>query len=443
MNSRLLQILYRTAQNRAFTSRVGSSANYSCGITNGGLVNQLGIQKTSFLSNSHTAFSLVRGHKMIICSAVAADLSIFSHSIGIRLATTQAKAPPQARQMGALKVSMLSPGIIYEPYSPRQPIPFWQRWFTRSGWRRTKDDIILELKSAYAIAKLRKKGYSKKQFYEEAVNLYKEINTLIANGDKTSLRKAVTENMYSALKNEIKLRESKWNKVYWEMILPVVKIRTLVLIEVTSKRFSYSLPLRFLPSRSLKHIMRKVLSLLEINLRRFLSVISGYLRNLFFMRELFGVSVGEFQSNIILHSRSFFIQFCRSTGCFKVHFRLEKLLLLETRCHMIQMELHSSKVDDSCVTPSHIGDKSDKNHHFVPLPSTIKHAPKKIVSIKETVEDIDSIMKERRKNKGTKKSKSFDFDNEYDGSLKPTRSILKVGSLNDKSDLLNSLNRVE
>lgn len=30
-----------------------------------------------------------------------------------------------------------------------------------------------------------------------------------------------------ALKNEIKLRESKWNKVYWEMIFPVVKIRTL------------------------------------------------------------------------------------------------------------------------------------------------------------------------------------------------------------------------
>lgn len=108
-----------------------------------------------------------------------------------------------------------------------------------------------------------------------------------------------------------------------------------------------------------------------------------------------------------------------------------------------ELELHSSKDDDSCVTPSHIEDKNDKNHHFVPLPSTIKHAPKKIVSIKETVEDIDSIMKERRKNKGAKKSKSFDFDNEYDGSLKPTRSILKVGSLNDKSDLLNSLNCVE
>ncbi|XP_022159272.1 uncharacterized protein LOC111025682 [Momordica charantia] len=218
---RAVQTLHRTAQNRAFTSWLANSTIYSCGITNG---SQLGIQKTSsFLSNSQTAFPLPRGHK--ISSAVAAELSIFSH--GIRSVTTQAKAPPQVRQMGALKVSMLSPGFIYEPYSPRQPIPFWQRWFTRSGWRRTKDDIILELKSAYAIAKLRKKGYSKQKFYVEAVNLYKEINTLIANGDKTSLRKAVTENMYSALKNEIKLRESKWKKVYWEMIVPVVKIRTL------------------------------------------------------------------------------------------------------------------------------------------------------------------------------------------------------------------------
>ncbi|KAJ1387468.1 Tim44-like domain [Sesbania bispinosa] len=128
--------------------------------------------------------------------------------------------------MGA-QLSMTSPGFIYEPYEPREKIPFWQRWFTRSGWRRTKNDIILELKSAYAIAKLRKKGYSKTQFYNEAANMYKEINTLIANGDKKSLRKAVTEKMFSALKNEIKQRETSWSKVYWEMVEPVVKIRTL------------------------------------------------------------------------------------------------------------------------------------------------------------------------------------------------------------------------
>jgi hypothetical protein len=28
---------------------------------------------------------------------------------------------------GALKVSMLSPGFIYEPYAPREPISFWKR----------------------------------------------------------------------------------------------------------------------------------------------------------------------------------------------------------------------------------------------------------------------------------------------------------------------------
>lgn len=29
------------------------------------------------------------------------------------------------------------------------------------------------------------------------------------------------------LKNEIKQRESMWSKVYWELVEPVVKIRTL------------------------------------------------------------------------------------------------------------------------------------------------------------------------------------------------------------------------
>ena len=28
---------------------------------------------------------------------------------------------------GALKVSMLSPGFVYEPYGPREQITFWRR----------------------------------------------------------------------------------------------------------------------------------------------------------------------------------------------------------------------------------------------------------------------------------------------------------------------------
>ncbi|WCJ43234.1 Mitochondrial inner membrane translocase complex subunit Tim44-related protein [Euphorbia peplus] len=168
--------------------------------------------------------SLPYGDRMTLQSPMAVQLSLLSDDK--RFFSTKVKAPPQARQAG-LQISFVSPGFIYEPYTPREQIPFWKRWFTRSGWRRTKEDLIIEMKSAYAISKLRKTGYSKKEFYIEAIELYEKISTQLANGDKKSLRKAVTERMYSELKNEIKQRESKWSKVHWEMIEPVVKIRTL------------------------------------------------------------------------------------------------------------------------------------------------------------------------------------------------------------------------
>ncbi|KAL8171219.1 hypothetical protein V2J09_023023 [Rumex salicifolius] len=138
----------------------------------------------------------------LLLVSVDSQLAVFTCQI--RSVTTQVKAPPQVRQGGAMQVSMLSPGIVYEPYTPREKIPFWKRWFTRSGWHRTKEDLILE------------------------------ISLLLANGDKTSLRKHVTEKMFSvscscfmlkiALKNEIKQRESVWNEVYWELIEPAIGV---------------------------------------------------------------------------------------------------------------------------------------------------------------------------------------------------------------------------
>ncbi|ESQ32259.1 hypothetical protein EUTSA_v10004565mg [Eutrema salsugineum] len=151
----------------------------------------------------------------------------FPFSNDKRSATTQVKAPPQLQKTGAVRVSMVSPGFVYEPYALQEKIPFWRRCFTRSGWRRTKEDFVRELRSAYAIAKLRKTGYSKNKFYIEALELYKEINIMMANGDKKTIRKNVTERMYSALKNEIKQREASWGSVYWEMVEPVIKIKTL------------------------------------------------------------------------------------------------------------------------------------------------------------------------------------------------------------------------
>ncbi|XP_057855748.1 uncharacterized protein LOC131065276 isoform X4 [Cryptomeria japonica] len=147
---------------------------------------------------------------------------------GERNFTMQARAPHQVGQKVGLQLSLVSPGIILEPYKPPEPVSFLQRFFTRAGWKRTRQDLISELRTAYAIAKLRKlAGYSKPKFYREAVQHYKEINTFLAQKDQTSLRKLVTENMYSIFKKEIKQREGIWSRVHWEMIEPAVKVQTL------------------------------------------------------------------------------------------------------------------------------------------------------------------------------------------------------------------------
>ncbi|XP_071936888.1 uncharacterized protein [Coffea arabica] len=186
------------------------------------------------------------GTKIILQATTVAELSNFGYA---RFVTTQAKAPAQARLMGALQVSMQSPGIVYEPYAPREKIPFWRRWFTRSGWRRTKDDLILEQTAGNShFSKLRMPllncenldtlnrssimkllTYTKRFAFAIKKLLCGRtlISTKVANGDKTSLRKLVTEKMYSALKNEIKQRESRWSKMYWELVEPAVQIQTL------------------------------------------------------------------------------------------------------------------------------------------------------------------------------------------------------------------------
>ncbi|KAK7277890.1 hypothetical protein RJT34_22909 [Clitoria ternatea] len=201
---------------------LGSCKSYSSALSNGSESNLRSFYP--HLLKGHDGFPFAGVKPLTLRSTMAAELSIFMNDK--RMVTTQVKPSAQARLVGT-QISISSPGFIYEPYEPRKKIPFLKRWFTRSGWKRTKSDIILEMKNAYAIAKLRKTGYSKSQFYNEAANMYKEINTLIAVGDKKSLRKAVTEKMFSVLKNEIKQREAAWSRVYWEMVVPVVKIRTL------------------------------------------------------------------------------------------------------------------------------------------------------------------------------------------------------------------------
>ncbi|CAA7044939.1 unnamed protein product [Microthlaspi erraticum] len=169
-------------------------------------------------------YECLNAYTHLLRSAMIAESIPFTMKKGL---ATQVKAP-QLQKTDAVRVSMVSPGFVYEPYALHEKSRFGEgKCFTRSGWRRTKEDFVRELRSAYAIAKLRKTGYSKNKFYIEALELYKEINIMMANGDKKLIRKNVTERMYSALKNEIKQREAIWSGVHWEMIEPVVKIKTL------------------------------------------------------------------------------------------------------------------------------------------------------------------------------------------------------------------------
>ncbi|XP_022742731.1 uncharacterized protein LOC111293929 isoform X2 [Durio zibethinus] len=195
--------LYQTfelQQSSSFLLR--SSRSYSTGFSNVPQFYGQGQGTTyCFYKTDNNAIPWTSRNKMTLRSTMAAELLIFLNDK--KFLATQAKAPAQVRKTGA-QLSITSPGLVCEPYAPGEPITFWKRYFTRTGWRRTKDDIKSELKSAYAIARLRRSGYSKNQFYKEAVELYKQ-----------------------ALKNEIKQRESIWSKVYWEMVEPIVKIRTL------------------------------------------------------------------------------------------------------------------------------------------------------------------------------------------------------------------------
>ncbi|KAG2638741.1 hypothetical protein PVAP13_2NG643400 [Panicum virgatum] len=176
-----------------------------------------------FASLTYNASSMI-AHKLggplpvHIVNVPVLDLVI--HLDHTRLMSTAAASKPNSPSAGArrvnLKIVMTSPGFIYEP------------WFTLSGWRRTKEDIISEMKNAYAVSRLRKKtGYTKKQFYGEALNIYKEVNTLMAHGDTSALRKILTDRMHSTIKNELKRRQSKWSSVHWELVKPAVSIRTL------------------------------------------------------------------------------------------------------------------------------------------------------------------------------------------------------------------------
>ncbi|KAG5541333.1 hypothetical protein RHGRI_021236 [Rhododendron griersonianum] len=118
-----IRSLYRTAEVRQFSSLLGSLRSYSNVIVNVPETNFRGISSVSYECNHDLAWTSRKTKSLR--STMATELYVYMGNR--RSVTTQAKAPPQARQTGSFKVSMTSPGIIYEPYAPREPISFWRR----------------------------------------------------------------------------------------------------------------------------------------------------------------------------------------------------------------------------------------------------------------------------------------------------------------------------
>ncbi|KAL3156146.1 hypothetical protein ABBQ32_012436 [Trebouxia sp. C0010 RCD-2024] len=125
---------------------------------------------------------------------------------------------------GMIKAVFISPNVLMEPYTgPGVPLPFLQSWFTLSGWRARKERTMSNLKSMYAIAKLKKniKGFGLRVFKEEALQVYKETCQLLAEGDQSRLRQATTPALFDNMKREIKARQDGgWKSVRWSMVKP-------------------------------------------------------------------------------------------------------------------------------------------------------------------------------------------------------------------------------
>mmetsp|Transcript_30433 Transcript_30433/g.76073 ORF Transcript_30433/g.76073 Transcript_30433/m.76073 type:complete len:245 (+) Transcript_30433:621-1355(+) len=124
-----------------------------------------------------------------------------------------------------LKVpDLVSPELIAEPYQgPRERLPLLS-WFTPTGWRARYQRMLAGVKNMYALAMCQRNitGFSIQTFKGGVINLYMQVNELIARSSLTLLKREVTGKCFSLLKKELKGRErAKWGKVVWGMEQPL------------------------------------------------------------------------------------------------------------------------------------------------------------------------------------------------------------------------------
>lgn len=134
--------------------------------------------------------------------------------------------PPAAMMMaqpnlqGKPPAELASPGLLAEPYRGDPPALPWSALVTYSGWQTRWGRWMGSLRSMYTLARCTRdiSGFGLQDFKIEATGLYRDLNELIAAGDKQAMRRLVTEKMYSLLKKEVQHREQGgWHRVEWGM----------------------------------------------------------------------------------------------------------------------------------------------------------------------------------------------------------------------------------
>jgi len=126
----------------------------------------------------------------------------------------------QPNLQGKPPAELASPGLLAEPYRGDPPALPWSALVTYSGWQTRWGRWMGSLRSMYTLARCTRdiSGFGLQDFKIEATGLYRDLNELIAAGDKQAMRRLVTEKMYSLLKKEVQHREQGgWHRMEWGM----------------------------------------------------------------------------------------------------------------------------------------------------------------------------------------------------------------------------------
>ncbi|KAK9796971.1 hypothetical protein WJX73_002111 [Symbiochloris irregularis] len=128
--------------------------------------------------------------------------------------------PPGTAQQTQLKMALVSPNMLAEPYTGEPEALTWLSFLTISGWRERWQRTLSGAKSIYTLSKCKKylKPFHVDRFKAEALSLYERACTQIARGDAGALRQLATPTEHSLMKQQIKSREDGgWARTVWAL----------------------------------------------------------------------------------------------------------------------------------------------------------------------------------------------------------------------------------